>query len=100
MSVRSLCSFFLYCSFLMKDYFISTFLCTRSILPFIFYLVNNIVQENSILSLCTLCYNDRLTIGLSLISRWAGRAAIHVAVREVTIAVAGWGTDNNRGTIL
>lgn len=42
----------------------------------------------------------RLTIGLPLISRWAGRAAVHVAVWEVAIAVARRGTGDDRGAIL
>lgn len=43
---------------------------------------------------------SHLTIGLPLLSRWAGWAAIHVAVQQVTIAVARRRTGNNRGTIL
>lgn len=42
----------------------------------------------------------RLTIGLPLISRRAGRAAVHVAVRKVAVPVARRGTGDDRGTIL
>lgn len=42
----------------------------------------------------------RLSIGLSLIICWSGSAAIHVAVREVTIPVICWSASDDRGPIL
>lgn len=49
---------------------------------------------------CAVMTFGRLTIGLLLISRRAGRAAVHVAKWKVAVSVARRGTGDDRGTIL
>lgn len=51
-------------------------------------------------SVCVLTAFYRITIGLPLISRRSGGTAVHMAMRQVTIAIACRSTRDDRGTIL